>query len=282
MKINFLTKTMLIIISIAFTLACVTQKPGFELITASEKQQNIEAMKLDDPQKYWNYKVPGMDQVLVGEVNYLDDLFFDIYYPPAFDFKQSIPVVIVANATPHSGMLTIIGKSIRDFRSNFSLGQILAASGMAVIQYEVNNQSKNLEDIIRYLNKNDRKLCIDINRVGLWCDSRNTFPTLQISSDLEKRELFTPGCLIIYYPSFKGIYNIPGDVPMLLVEGGDFGGVTATNIDKFRNRAKNEGALLEYILFKNGEPFFVYKTDSEETRKIITRTITFIQENLEI
>ena len=276
---NIIKKSILILTVLILAASCVTTDAGMDLITAAERREEIDSMVQNELVNYWFYQVPGMDEVLIGAENYLDDLYFDIYYPPGFDFRKPLPVLISAESRSIEGRMSSQGNSVRLEHSSFSLGQIMAASGIAVIIYEAREPVDDVEDLLKYLDKNQNRLKIDLDRTALWARTRNAFSALRTASLEDFREHITPRALILSSPHFHGPFDIPGDVPIMLSRSYT-SGLMATEAEVFLNKAEKEGRKINLIEYKNGVPEFESHLDSPETRRIIKAYIDFLSAKL--
>ena len=271
----------LIMIISLFALSCSSGDSGLNLVKAAERQKVIDSMDAPGALNYWHYEVPGMEDVLVGEERYMEDLYFDIYYPPGFDFRKSLPVLISAESRTNEGRINAEEKSIRFDRSSFSLGQIMAASGVAVLIYETNDPNEDVDVLLKHLEENQKRLKIDVDRTAVWARSRHAVSALRTVSKEEYREYITPLALILSCPNFLGPYDIPQDVPILLTTSYDVGKL-AVGTTVFLDKAAKEDKEVELIEYEDGMPDFENKIDSTETRRIIGVYIDFLKTKLEI
>lgn len=272
-------KSLLILAALILTASCVTNDTGLNFTIAAERRDLIDSFDGPGTLNYWYYEVPGMDKVLIDEEVYLDDLYFDIYYPPGFDFKKPLPVLISAEPRTHERRISAEEKSIRLDRSSFSLGQIMAASGIAVIIYEVHHPVDDVEPLLQYLNENRGRLKIDTDRTAVWTKDLGAFSALRTTSKKEFRKYFTPRALILSGPIFHGPYDIPVDVPILVSKTFDVGNM-AEGTKIFLKKAEREGKKIVLFEYRDGEPDFENHIDSAETRRIIKGYIDFLKTNL--
>jgi hypothetical protein len=157
----------------------------------------------------------------------------------------------------------------------------MAASGVAVIVYETHDPVEDVEVLLKYLEKNQKRLKIDTDRTAVWARNRHAFSALRTASNEELRKYITPRALILSCPNFSGPYDIPQDVPILLTRGYEEGQL-ATETAAFLDKAAKEDKKVELIEYKDGKPDFENQIDSGETRQIIGNYIDFLKTNLEI
>ena len=143
------------------------------------------------------FELPGMDKVIVKKnIPYLNSsdsiLKMDIYYPPNFDFKSKIPTIIVIYGFTDIAAKKLIGQQFRSWIAYTSWCKIIAASGMAAIVYE----TVDIRSLEKYLQSNQDKLMIDIDRIGAYVCSGHT-PTVVNHILNSLNNIFK--CMAIYY-----------------------------------------------------------------------------------
>jgi hypothetical protein len=130
-------------------------------MTAGEKRETAS------PQEFAFYELPEMDQVGVANVAYKDDLTMDLLYPPDFDFAEPLPVVLFVHG------VNDYYRSLKDTGWYVSWGQLVAASGMVGVNYDIREPSENIIEVLYYLQANADTLGIDPNRICLYASSGN-------------------------------------------------------------------------------------------------------------
>jgi hypothetical protein len=149
----------------------------------------------DVPSEPIVYQIPEMNKVQVKQnVVYrkINDtsLTLDIYYPPAFDYKTKLPVVIFNNGV---GSLTIpMWQVYKDW------GKLIAAKGMVAVNYQARN-NKGMEDgnaLIEYLHTNGSALNIDTGKMAIWTCSANTRVGMRLAMDAQRTFIRS---LVVYY-----------------------------------------------------------------------------------
>ncbi len=141
------------------------------------------------------YQIPEMNKVQVRQniiYKKINDtsLSLDVYYPPAFNYKSKLPVVIFNNGV---GSLTIpLWRVYKDW------GKLIAAKGMIAINYQARD-NQGLDDgnsLIEYLRLNGSVLHIDTAKMAMWTCSANTRVGMRLAMDPEKTFIKS---LVVYY-----------------------------------------------------------------------------------
>lgn len=117
-------------------------------------------------------RLPGMDEVGIRrDVEYRSDasdaLTLDIYTPPGGDGATLHPAVLSVAGYPDPGMERILGCRYKEMGSSRSWGRLIAASGMAAVNYANREPAADIRSVLRYLRENGARLGIDSNRIGL-------------------------------------------------------------------------------------------------------------------
>ena len=253
--------------------------------------------------------LPGMDRVIIKkDIPYQDiagaTLKMDIYYPPKFDFKKQIPLIIFISGCPDTSMVKMVGKPFRKFNQYISWCKLVAASGMAAIVYETVDPKNNLIALVKYIDSDPGNLSIDKNCIGAFACSGHA-PTgvsylLNYSSSIFK-------CAVIYYGYFltqnseyrlkiEKLFQLQGfqkppiltdpikwktDVPFLLVRAGlDKVSYVNESMQIFYNMAIKQNMPITIINYPKGTHGFDIYTDNDSSRLIIKNTLDFWKLNL--
>jgi len=255
-------------------------------------------------------ELPGMEEVIIrNNIPYLNSpdsaLKMDIYYPPKFDFKSNIPAIVVVLGYTDEAGKKLIGSKFKDFSWLVSWCKITAASGMAAIVYETVDPENDILSLEKYVQSNQNKLMIDMNRIGAYVCSAHT-PTAVTHILNSSNNIFK--CLAIYYGmiltqdfeylpqidtlSLKMGFKTPrlGDpkewnkkVPVLFVRAG-LDNVPYLNqaFNNFYAKALEQNLPITLINYSNGLHAFDLYNDNDTTRQIIKTTLDFWKFNLQL
>jgi hypothetical protein len=228
------------------------------------------------------YKVQGMDAVRVATIPFDGELAFDLYYPPAYDFRKPLPLVLIVNGLPDSQVAEWMGYKTRDLHPYISSAQLLAASGMAAIVHDSNEwNAKAVLKLMDYVRENAGFLRINISRIGLWARSSNPSAAQRLLA--EKQEELRGGlkCAVFYYggdPSPE--LTPPKGFPILLVRAGKDEETNRDEVDPFRAAAASAGAALTVVEYPEGEHGFDIWQDTDRSREILVQTLEYLKEHL--
>jgi len=255
-------------------------------------------------------KLPGMENAIIkNDIPYQthpgSTLKMDVYYPPKFDFKSKIPVIVVVLGYTDEAGKKLIGSKFKDFSWLVSWCKITAASGMAAIVYETVDPENDIRSLEKHLQLNQDKLMIDVDRMGAFVCSAHT-PTAITHILNSSNNIFK--CLAIYYGmiltqdfeflpqidtlSLKMGFKTPrlGDskdwnkkVPVLFVRAG-LDNVPYLNqaFNNFYAKALDQNLPITLINYSNGLHGFDLYNDNDTTRQIIKATLDFWKFNLHV
>ena len=222
------------------------------------------------------YQVPGMKNAIIKErISYLTvndtSLTFDIYYPPGFNFKTNLPLVIFNNGV---GRMDIPRWGVyKDW------AKLMAANGMIAINHQ-SRRAAALEDceaLLDYLQKNGKQLNIDLGKIGLWTCSANARAGMRMAY---KTRAAMIKALVVYYGGPDSLGQLRQNLPTLLVRAGLDAQFLNTGIDNFIQSALQQDIRIELINYVNGIHAFDVFTNTGESRDIIIRTVEFLKKNL--
>ena len=120
------------------------------------------------------YQTPEMAKVQIREnveFRKVNDtsLTLDIYYPPGFNKKSNLPVVIFNNGVGSMELLK--------WRVYQDWARLIAANGMIAVNHQARpNRNTTMEDcvaVLEYLRNNGAQLNIDTDKMGIWTCSAN-------------------------------------------------------------------------------------------------------------
>jgi dienelactone hydrolase len=222
------------------------------------------------------YQVPEMKKVIIKEkITYrnVNDtaLSFDIYYPPSFNFKKGLPLVIFNNG--------VGGMEIPRWGIYKDWAKLIAAKGMIAVNYQSRN-GRTLEDgeaLLDYLVKNAGQLNIEPGKIGLWTCSANARTGMRIAYKT-RPELIK--ALVVYYGGPDSLGQLRQNLPTLMVRAGLDAQFINTGIENFIQLALQQDARIELINYLNGMHAFDAFTYTDESKEVIMRTVAFLEKNL--
>lgn len=255
-------------------------------------------------------KLPGMENVILKndipyQTNPASTQRIDVYYPPKFDFKSKIPAIIFISGCADSSVIKLVGSTFRKWSAYTSWCKLVAASGMAAIVYEIVDPINDLLSLEKYLQSNQDKLTIDMDKIGAYTSSGNT-PTAVCRILNSSNNIFK--CAAIYYgliltQDFEYLAQIdtlsqkigfknprlsdPKEwnkkVPILFVRAG-LDNVPYLNqaLNKFYSKALDQNLPITLTNYPEGPHGFDVYTDNDTTRQIIKTTLDFWKFNLQL
>ena len=221
------------------------------------------------------YQIPEMNKVQVRQniiYKKINDtsLSLDVYYPPAFNYKSKLPVVIFINGV---GSLTIpLWRVYKDW------GKLIAAKGMIAINYQARD-NQGLDDgnsLIEYLRLNGSVLHIDTAKMAMWTCSANTRVGMRLAMDPEKTFIKS---LVVYYGNPDSLGKLRQDLPTLIVRCSLDAQFINMGIENFLQQALIQDMRIELINYLKGTHAFDIVVNTDESRAIIDKTIDFFKEN---
>jgi len=229
------------------------------------------------PDDHLVYQIPAMQQVTIREDNVfttINDttLKYDIYYPPQFNKNSPLPVVIFNNGV---GSMDLPKWPIyKDW------GRLIAASGMVAINYQARpgNALQDGEALIDFITASSNQLGIDKNKIGLWTCSANTRVGARLAFKTRPRNI---KALVMYYGVIDSLGELRQDLPVMLVRAGLDVQFINMGIENFVQSALVQDVRLEFINYLRGMHAFDAFTNTDESRDIIKRTVSFLKNNLQ-
>lgn len=224
------------------------------------------------------YQVPEMGKVrIVENIEYrkVNDtsLKLDIYYPPGFDKKKSLPVVIFNNG--------VGSMELPKWRVYQDWARLIAANGMIAVNHQ-GRPSRNavMDDciaVLDYLRSHARELNIDAEKIGIWTCSANSRVGTMLALRPGRPYIRT---LVSYYGGFDSIGQMRQDVPTLIVRAGLDAQFLNMGIENFMQDAMKQDIRVELINYLEGIHAFDIYDKSDESVSIIKRTVEFLKKNL--
>jgi tetratricopeptide (TPR) repeat protein len=221
------------------------------------------------------YQIPEMGKVQVKEniiYKKVNDtsLAFDVYYPPKFNFKANLPVVIFNNGV---GSLTI-----PQWRVYKDWGRLMAAKGMIAVNYQArqNNGLADGDALMDYLRNNANTLNIDADNMAIWTCSANARVGMRLAMDPQRIYIKS---LVVYYGGPDSLGKLRQDLPTLIVRAGLDAQFINMGIENFMQQALMQDMRIEFINYVKGTHAFDITTNTDESRAVIDKTIDFFKEN---
>lgn len=225
------------------------------------------------------YQVPAMQKVQVKEnivFATMNDtaLALDIYYPPGFDKKKPLPVVVFNNG--------VGSMDLPRWRVYRDWAKLMAANGVIAVNHQARpNRRTVLQDcaaVLDYLRQHARAWGIDPERMGIWTCSGNSPVGMALA--------LKPGrpyirALAVYYGGPDSLGKMRQDVPTLVVRAGLDAQFLNMGIENFVQAALVQDARIELVNYLNGIHAFDLYDASGESKAIIRRTVDFLKQHLE-
>lgn len=223
------------------------------------------------------YQLPAMSKVTTKEkIEFRKvrdtSLTLDIYYPPGFDGKKSLPAVIFNNGV---GVM-----DIPQWRVYQDWAKLMAAHGLIAINYQGRRGSAldDSEALIDFVVSNAAEYNIDPEKLGIWTCSANTRVGMRLAHKSRPKNI---RALVVYYGSPDSLGRLRQDLPTLIVRAGlDAQGINQS-IERFAEQSFYQDTRLEVINYLEGIHAFDIFTNTEESKAVIIRTIAFMKSNLE-
>ena len=222
------------------------------------------------------YQSPDMQKVVAREnIKFatVNDtaLSFDIYYPPSFDFKKDLPIVIFNNGV---GAMDIPRWGIyKDW------ARLVSANGMIGLNHQARPGSSiaDGEALIDYLISHAKDLNINADKIAMWTCSANARTGMRLAYKSRPANIKS---LVIYYGGPDSLGQLRQDLSALMVRAGLDAQFLNTGIDNFIQSAMQQDAQLELLNYVRGIHAFDAFQPGKETDEIILKTIRFLKESL--
>ena len=266
-----------------------------------------EIPKLDSTKREVVYGIPGMESLRVQrDVEFRGDgdapLTMDIYYPHESKSEERTPAVIFVTGYPDPGVKSIFGCTSKEMGSYTSWARLAAASGLVAITYTNIDPATAVHSALQHVRQNAASLGIDENRIGVWSCSGNVPVALSVL--LQESEGFLK-CAVLCYgfmldldgttfvadasnqwrfvnaSAGKSVTDFPQDLPLFIVRAGrdEFPHLNET-IDRFVLAALAHNLPITLVNHASGPHAFDLSDDSEVSREVVRRILTFMQFHL--
>ncbi len=223
------------------------------------------------------YQIPAMSKVTIREkivFKKVNDtsLTMDIYYPPGFNKKRNLPLVVFNNG---AGVM-----EMPQWRVYRDWAKLIAAHGMIALNYQVRRGNSLIdgEALMDYLVQHGREYNIDPEKIGMWTCSANARTGLWLAHKSRPENI---KAVVVYYGGPDSLGRLRQDLPTLVVRAGLDAQYLNMRIENFVDQSFKQDTRLEVINYVNGIHAFDIYNNTEETKEIIKRTIAFLKTNLE-
>jgi len=222
-------------------------------------------------------QLPGMEKVKVtGKVTYktLKDtnLYADIYYPPGFDNKSNLPIVIYNNGVGAIDM--------PQWRVYQDWCRLTAVGGMIAVIYQSRlSNPKDSEDLIDFLRANADRYHIDAQKIGIWTCSGNASVGIPLMQQPERDYI---RCGVIYYGFAQGAAAMVRrtDLPLFVVRAGMDAVRLNQGLEAFVANAVNHDVDVTYINYTRGSHAFDILDNNDQSKEIIRQALAFMEVHL--
>ena len=249
------------------------------------------------------YRIPGQGAVTVRtDIPYGDGLTMDIYYPLDSNSGARTPAVVFVTGYPDPGFQKMLGCLQKDMASYVGWAELVAASGLVAITYANRESSGDAHAVLAYIRQNATSLGVDENRIGVWSCSGNA-PTalsvlIQEPHDFLKCAVLCYGFMLdldgttsvadasriwrFANPSAgKSVDDLPLDLPLFIARAGrDETPHLNETIDRFLSKALDRNLPITFVNHADAPHAFDISHDSETSREIIRRVLSFLQSHL--
>lgn len=197
------------------------------------------------------------------DLEYRSGLKFDLYRPAN---DSVVPVVIFANAgsAAYTGWPFYIG-----------WGEAVAAAGLGAVVYQAAQADPiaDFDALVANLRTRAAELKIDASRIVVWSASANVRVGLPVAMDRGRDYL--RGAVVYYGDAEVG--ELRTDLPVLFVRAGLDAPVLNERVDKLLARALVANAPWTVENYSGGLHGFELLNDTEITRALIHRTLSFMK-----
>jgi dienelactone hydrolase len=222
-------------------------------------------------------QIPGMHLAKVRRnLVYKPGLRMDVYRPRAA--TRPLPAVLFVHGTTGN-------ESPKDWGQYVGWGQLAAASGLAGVTFNHQEDPADIAAAIRYVRRNGTRLGIDGTRLCVAGFSAGVHPAVLTALDGSAGKL---RCSVAYYgflwtelPQVSPTAHLRADsLPVLVTKAGrDLPGLNRT-IDQFVAKARKVHAPVEILVHATAPHAFDVNTHDARSRAIMRRTLAFLKLHL--
>jgi acetyl esterase/lipase len=222
-------------------------------------------------------QIPGMHLAKVRRnVVFRPGLRLDVYRPR--NATGRLPAILFAHGRTGEA-------SPKDWGQYVGWGQLAAASGLAGVAFNHNDDPAEVAAVIRFVRANGARLGIDGSRLCVAGFSAGVHPALLTALQQTAGRL---RCAIAYYGPLDveleqlspRTYLRAGSLPVLVAKAGVDNATINRSIDAFVAKGRQVGAPVELVVHATGPHGFDVNTPGARSRAIMRRTLAFLREHL--
>jgi hypothetical protein len=254
-----------------------------------------------------SFGLPGMNEVEVSTILYHVDnagneLYMDIYKPPAADRNGLLPVLVQAMGFPDDVIEEWIGTPLKEYPAVRSWGRLAASVGMASVAYQTTD-ANDFKRVMAFLDSSAEKLGIDRERIGVLSVSANPPTAIAYLLDENGDDLSFAVFSFALMTSpdgylqnendaladEQGWYNpppvgrIPANVPIYLgIAGLDYIEFSPDSAFHFAELAEAAGAKVTVDYFEEGLHSYDHEQHGERSTGMIIDQLNFMADGFGI
>lgn len=222
-------------------------------------------------------QIPGMHLAKVRRnLVYKPGLRLDVYRPRTATGR--LPAVLFVHGATGAD-------SPKDWGQYVGWGQLAAASGLAGVTFNHQEDTADVAAAIRYVRANGARLGIDGTRLCAAGYSAGAHPALLTALDGSAGRL---RCAVAYYgfldaelPQVSPAAHLrAGSLPVLVAKAGNDVAGLNRSIDRFVARARRLHAPVELLVHRTAPHAFDVAKPDDRSRAIMRRTLAFLRRHL--
>jgi len=246
------------------------------------------------------YRIDGMESVPVRrELHYRAGaagvLTLDVYLPRSSGEKP--PLVILVTGYPDVGVPRPLGCAFREMEMWISLGQLLAASGIAAVAYDTSEPATDIDAVVQYVTRHAPALGLDPTRIGLWAVSGHVPAALATLARLDaaiKAGVLSTGFMLdgedsivsdasrrygfVNASAGLSVADLPASVPLYIARaGGDENPGLNETIDRFAAAALARNLPVTIVNHARAGHAFELNDSSPASQFIISQMLAFMR-----
>jgi hypothetical protein len=246
------------------------------------------------------HSIPGTADVVVERDHHYPTeqgpLGFDLYRPPHTTATRPGPAVVIVSGLPDPGVVAMLGKPLKDWRSYQDWARLFAASGVIAVLYQ-NRTPADVGALMKHLRGDAAALGIDPARTGVFAASGHVPTALAVIA----REPIKAAALLYGYTldldgatevaqAAKQFYfatppvtidELPRATPVLVVRAGrDVTPGLDTALTRFVAAARARALPVTLIEHADAPHAFDLVDDSPRTHAVIDELLAFVRQAL--
>jgi dienelactone hydrolase len=230
-----------------------------------------------------------------------ETLTFDLYLPPGRSDTPR-PVVLFMMGFPDRGMQAILGRRAKEMGSYTSWARLVAASGMAAINFSNRQPADDVYALLQHLRDQADPLGVDPHRIAVWSCSGNVPAALSVLIAPQSQGLRCAALFYGYMLDIDGstlvadmaramhfanpaagrpLSDLPPRLPIFIARAGaDQTPHLNETIDRFVAAALRANLPITVANHPTGPHAFDLMEDSAVSREIIRRVLDFLRHHL--